>query len=372
MLFSNGAMLDDLGSSENVLQFQRKLLRTQLHLEDTFFELAMLSGKPSVLLCDRGTMDGSAYMAPAEWEELLRAEGTDNVALRDARYNAVLHLVTAAIGAEKYYTLENNVARTESPEQAAEVDRKLQLAWVGHPRLLVFDNSTDFEGKLQRIVDTVSQLVGLPSSKKSFRKYVLGAQPELCALPVRAELFTVEKVYLRTERKSERDYTFVRRRMQGKLASHGFTSVRHIGGQRVEVKRIISAREYSTAVAQRADPARHVVRLQRASFLWENCYFEVYSYQEPWAGMNVLLCQVADHSFDVPLPPWLDVRVEVTHDDTFSAYHISIKDKTTDHMADDSQAAPRPGRALEVAGSAAAEGAVGGVVVEDAAGPESE
>ena len=31
--------------------------------------------------------------------------------LRDQRYEAVVHLVTAAIGAERFYTLENNKAR---------------------------------------------------------------------------------------------------------------------------------------------------------------------------------------------------------------------------------------------------------------------
>ena len=34
------------------------------------------------------------------------------------RYDLVLHLVTAANGAEKYYTLENNAARSESVELA--------------------------------------------------------------------------------------------------------------------------------------------------------------------------------------------------------------------------------------------------------------
>jgi hypothetical protein len=35
----------------------------------------------------------------------------------DRRYDGVFHLVTAAIGAEKFYTLANNTARSETPEQ---------------------------------------------------------------------------------------------------------------------------------------------------------------------------------------------------------------------------------------------------------------
>lgn len=39
----------------------------------------------------------------------------------------MIHLVTAAIGAEKYYTTENNTARTESLEQARDLDFKVLI-----------------------------------------------------------------------------------------------------------------------------------------------------------------------------------------------------------------------------------------------------
>lgn len=38
--------------------------------------------------------------------------------LRDRRYDAVIHMVTAADGAEKYYTLANNEARYEDAKTA--------------------------------------------------------------------------------------------------------------------------------------------------------------------------------------------------------------------------------------------------------------
>jgi hypothetical protein len=37
----------------------------------------------------------------------------DTGSCREARYDAVLHLVTAASGAEAFYSLGNNAARTE-------------------------------------------------------------------------------------------------------------------------------------------------------------------------------------------------------------------------------------------------------------------
>lgn len=56
----------------------------------------------------------------------------NNIFFNKIRYDCVIHLVTAADGAESYYNKDNDV-RHESPQEAIVVDRKLQLAWLGHP-----------------------------------------------------------------------------------------------------------------------------------------------------------------------------------------------------------------------------------------------
>eukprot|EP00163_Fabomonas_tropica_P032753 TRINITY_DN834_c0_g1_i9.p1 TRINITY_DN834_c0_g1~~TRINITY_DN834_c0_g1_i9.p1 ORF type:complete len:357 (-),score=67.24 TRINITY_DN834_c0_g1_i9:117-1187(-) len=282
LLFSNGATFNDLPEQEQQLQFQANLLKTQMHLEDTFFGLAQLIDKPAVLLCDRGTMDGSCYIERATWEGLLKRHGMDTVSIRDGRYTAVLHMVTAADGAEEFYQTENNSVREESPEEARQLDQKLRNAWVGHPKLFVFENrpGKTFEDKLQEIVGTVSRLVGLPESTRSTRKFVI-KKPDLSNFMVRYESFHVEKVYLLTRNRglpptpggSKRDFTFVRRRQETStgLASFGLTSVtfQNQGNKGTEVKRIITHREYDHAVATREDTSRHRVHQLRISFLWD-------------------------------------------------------------------------------------------------------
>lgn len=57
------------------------------------------------------------------------------------RYDAVFHLVTAAQGAERFYTLDNNQARSESPVEARDVDERLVASWNGHPRHYIIDNN---------------------------------------------------------------------------------------------------------------------------------------------------------------------------------------------------------------------------------------
>ena len=98
------------------VESERQLMEFQMELEDRMERIAQRSGRQSLIVCDRGTMDLRAYLTDDTWHDLLKALDKTVVELRDARYAAVIHLATAAKGAEKYYTLYNNAARSESPE----------------------------------------------------------------------------------------------------------------------------------------------------------------------------------------------------------------------------------------------------------------
>ena len=76
-------------------------------LEDIFLGLASTGkGNKIVLLCDRGCMDGSAYLSKKLWNILINEYGINIKKIRDERYDLVIHLSTAADGAEKFYTLQ--------------------------------------------------------------------------------------------------------------------------------------------------------------------------------------------------------------------------------------------------------------------------
>jgi hypothetical protein len=59
-----------------------------------------------------GVMDGQAYTDKMSWQVLIDEMGFNTIQLRDNRYDAVIHLVTAANGAEDHYSFDN-VARYE-------------------------------------------------------------------------------------------------------------------------------------------------------------------------------------------------------------------------------------------------------------------
>ena len=78
---------------------EKATLEIQLALEDKFMGMAQQCTQPSIIVCDRGAMDISAYMAPEMWEQLIHAVGTTTPELRE-RYDAVrfADLTLAVVG----------------------------------------------------------------------------------------------------------------------------------------------------------------------------------------------------------------------------------------------------------------------------------
>jgi hypothetical protein len=119
-------------------------------------------------------MDPSAYMPRKDWLRMLNELQLDEVALRDHRYDCIVHLVTAAKGAEQFYTLENNSTRTEGLELARMLDDAVMNAWVGHASLQVIENASvkNFAEKCDRVVQSVSTRLGLTADPHRFGKNV--------------------------------------------------------------------------------------------------------------------------------------------------------------------------------------------------------
>ena len=76
-------------------------------------------------------MDTVGYIGWNQWDEIIKRTGWSTDKLRDNRYNAVLHLVTAADGKSEFYNMDN-AARYENVEEAVIRDKALRSAYVGH------------------------------------------------------------------------------------------------------------------------------------------------------------------------------------------------------------------------------------------------
>lgn len=137
--------------------FQHCLLMLQREKEKYFIWGAehLKAADKILLVCDRGAMDNKAYTVGDEFSNILRLVCTTEEELL-SRYDAVFHLVTAANGAEAFYTLSNNTARYETIEEARALDDRLIAAWEKHPNRFIIDNSTDFETKINMLIEKIT------------------------------------------------------------------------------------------------------------------------------------------------------------------------------------------------------------------------
>lgn len=140
-------------------QFQHAVFEMQLAKEATFLHAAeAMDVDEVVVVYDRGVMDNKGYMSAEGFAQLIAEWGFTEEELR-SRYDIVFHLVSTAKGALGAYTLENNHARMENPEEAAAVDDRLIAAWKGHPNFHVIYNANEFADKMEKLLKKVHEFL---------------------------------------------------------------------------------------------------------------------------------------------------------------------------------------------------------------------
>ena len=301
---------------------EKATLEVQMSLEDKFIRMAEACTEPCLIVCDRGTMDISAYMTSTMWEDITRAVGTSTLELRQ-RYDAVLHLVSAADGAEQYYTTSNNASRNEPADEAGlqiarMLDKKVIEAWTGHPHLRVINNHDDFDAKLNRVLKEISNVLGLPQPIVEERKYIVRITGQL---PESTES-EITQTYLVADPDSE---VRLRRRMwNGKPVYVHKTKKRISDTEQIETERQVSNALYESLL-QQADPYRETIHKRRRSFIWRGQYFELDTYISPIDNLVILETKGVADQEDVNFPPFIRVIEDVTGNSQYYNYNMALR-----------------------------------------------
>lgn len=298
------------------------ILETQLALEDSFMRLAEVCTKPTFVVCDRGTLDISAYIDNAMWNDITGKCGTSTNELRD-RYDAVLHLVSAADGAEQYYTVATNSARYEQANEeglrlARDLDKKVNKAWSGHPHLRVINNHDDFEAKLNSVIMEISNVLGLPqpvTEERVYRIELTGDLPEC----IESE---ITQTYLVADPDCE--VRLRRRSWGGEVVNVHKTKKRVSTSEVLETERQVSNALYESLL-QQADPYRSTIRKTRRSFIWHGQYFEIDSFHAPVDNLMILQTKGVAAQEDVIFPPFIKVLEDITGKKEYYNYNIALK-----------------------------------------------
>ena len=295
-------------------EYQKCQMKLQLEKEKIFAQgAASMPVEKILIVCDRGALDNKAYMSELEFACVIESLGCNEVELRD-NYDAVFHLVTAAKGAEKFYTTANNAARTDTVEQAAALDDKLIAAWTGHPHLRIIDNATDFEEKLKRLIAEISSFLGEPEPYEIERKFLI-EYPDLAALEKLPNCQRVEiiQTYLTAPQGEE---SRVRQRgIDGNYIYFQTTKKKVTDLKRVEVERRLSKDEYLRLLMD-ADPGCRPIRKTRYCLTYDNQYFEIDVYPF-WKDKAIVEIELADENEEIRFPAQIKVMEEVTDDERY-------------------------------------------------------
>lgn len=141
--------------------FEDGIIQMQLQMERSFTKIASSTGKPSVVIFDRGLLDIPAYLPREAWLELLETLGFTEEYFA-GRYDIVLHLVTTAHGVEDVYEVQksNNAARSETAQQARDLCDKVLDCWSIHPNVVKLENTADgFASKLASGTSAVLEMI---------------------------------------------------------------------------------------------------------------------------------------------------------------------------------------------------------------------
>ena len=150
--------LHDEGLEHEVMPvdlFQEILFERQLEKENTARKGAKYYAekRPVVILHDRGLFDGNAYMDDKAFKEMAAAHGVNYKDIPE-RYDMAFHMVSASIGAEQYFNLDNP-SRTENLKFAKKLEMRTLEVGKNYRNRVIIDNSTTFEWKLNRLYQTM-------------------------------------------------------------------------------------------------------------------------------------------------------------------------------------------------------------------------
>jgi hypothetical protein len=148
------------------LQMQKTFLEFQLAQERAMCQLADLRpNEPTVVICDRGTLDGAGFCSAAGWEDVLQSVNKTTEDLLQ-QYDVIADLEgTASFEGGRLYEYgpnSSNPERFHTAEQARGLAPLISAAYSQHPRYASIAATADFQTKLDNVLTALLAAIPAP------------------------------------------------------------------------------------------------------------------------------------------------------------------------------------------------------------------
>lgn len=286
----------------SLYEFQKSVMELQMKLEEIALN-NLSDDKETLIICDRGLMDDKAYVTKGEFKSLLEYEDKKEMDLMYS-YDLVIHLRTAALGKRESYTLENNGARTETADEAIELDQRTLSGWIGHPKIKIIDNEDSFDDKINHVIKEIYAILDRPYPIQRQYKYLV---QELDL----EELKNIDLVKLEIEQyhKFLGDSEIIYR----KTTLDGDTKYKAIekkdtdnNSERLFRERNISKGEYLMNLSLDI-PIRKI----RYCFVYKNSCYRLDVFDD---GLMILEIEETNKTKEVEIPPFIKIDRNITDD----------------------------------------------------------
>jgi len=301
--------------------FQYFVIEDQLHKERIALKAAQTVPQEKILVIyDRALLDDKAYISDEQFEITLRHFGLTEEQVM-AGYDAVLHMVSCAKGAEYAYNY-GNAARYESVEDARRMDDRILRAWSKHPSLYVIDNSDDFEAKINRAIAQIYSIIGQSAPAPEKRKYLI-EMPDTVAFDAKNNAAAVEMMQTYLMSSVDNVERRVRQQEGGVGYMYFYTEKRRDEDGRAWVtERPISEKEYVRYLME-CDVSLHPVRKTKHRFTYGDRRMEVDVY--PFSADKAVLFVYGPLDTEPKLPEGINIIKEVTGDPEYKNRSLAAK-----------------------------------------------
>ena len=304
----SGFGIRPFGNCVSMEDFQYFVIADQLHKEKLALKAAEMVPEDNVLIVyDRAIFDDKAYINDEQFAKTLAYFGkTEDEIL--AGYDAVLHLVTCAKGAEFAYNF-GNAARYEDVSVAREKDDLTLAAWSKHPNVRIIDNSVNFDDKINRAIAAINSIVGKAAPQSSKRKYLI-VKPDCAMLKEKFGAVPVEMMQTYLISSNPNIVRRIRQEKNGNSYLYFYTEKR-IGddGTRWITERPIAEKEY-IAYLMESDMSLHGVRKTKYRFDLRSRRIEIDIY--PFSDDKAVMFIYYDGDEPGEVPEGIEVLLDVT------------------------------------------------------------